>query len=228
MKKEKKEINPWLNARGFMNDREIMFLSSRFGWMIMAIISLLIALGAVGGTLYVAHQSKFIPYVVQVDKIGQAVAVHRADRAVAVDPAVIHATVAAWIADARLVTPDIAVQRDAIFRVYAHMTSSDPSAHKMNSWMNGSPEATPFKRSEKITVSTEIISCIEQSPETWQVDWMENTFDREGNQIGKDRMRALVTVYVVPPSSGTTEDQIRKNPLGIFIKDFNWAKQAGL
>ena len=85
MKKEKKEINPWLNARGFMNDREKMFLSSRFGWMVMAIISLLIALGAVGGTLYVAQQSKFVPYVVQVDKIGQAVAVHRADRAAAVD-----------------------------------------------------------------------------------------------------------------------------------------------
>ena len=51
MKKEKKEINPWLNARGFMNDREKMFLSSRFGWMVMAIISLLIALGAVGGVL---------------------------------------------------------------------------------------------------------------------------------------------------------------------------------
>ena len=57
---------------------------------------------------------------------------------------------------------------------------------------------------------------------------MENTFDREGNQIGKDRMRALVTVYIVPPSSETTEEQIRKNPLGVFIRDFNWAKQAGL
>ena len=152
MKKEKKEINPWLNARGFMNDREKMFLSSRFGWMVMAIISLLIALGAVGGTLYVAQQSKFVPYVVQVDKIGQAVAVHRADRAAAVDPAVIHATVAAWITDARLVTPDIAVQRDAIFRVYAHMTSNDPSAHKMNIWMNGSPEATQKKCKKQLTV----------------------------------------------------------------------------
>lgn len=225
--KQEKEKNPWLNARGFMNDREKMFLSSRFGWMVMAIISLLIALGSVGGTLYVAQQSKFVPYVVQVDRLGQAAAVSRADRAAAVDPAVIHATVAAWIADARMVTPDIAVQRDAIFRVYAHVASNDPAAHKMNLWMNASPETTPFKRSEKITVFSEIISCIAQSPETWQVDWVENTFDREGNQIGKDRMRALVTVYIVPPSSETTEEQIRKNPLGIYVRDFNWAKQTG-
>lgn len=227
MKKEKKEKNPWLNARGFMNDREKMFLSSRFGWMVMAIISLLIALGSVGGTLYVAQQSKFVPYVVQVDKLGQAMAVHRADRAAPVEPAVIHSTIAAWISDARMVTPDIAVQRDAIFRVYSHMTSNDPAIHKMNIWMNGTSESTPFKRSEKVTVSTEIISCIAQSPETWQVDWTENTFDREGNQIGRDRMRALVTVYIIPPTSETTEDQIRKNPLGIYVKDFNWAKQAG-
>ena len=32
-------------------------------------------------------------------------------------------------------------------------------------------------------------------------------------------------VHVVPPTNRTSEEQIRKNPLGIFIRDFNWSKQ---
>ena len=223
-----KEENPWFAARCFLNDREKMFLSSRFAWQVIAIICLMITLGAVGGILYVAQQSKFVPYVVQVDKLGQTSAVGRADRAKSVDPQVVHATLASWISDARMVTPDVMLQREAIFRVYAHLNTNDAATQKMNGWLNGTPENTPFKRAAKITVSTEIVSCIAQSQETWQVDWIETVFDRQGIQISRDRMRALVTVYVVPPSSGTTEEQIRKNPLGIFVKDFNWAKQAGL
>ena len=38
-------------------------------------------------------------------------------------------------------------------------------------------------------------------------------------------MRALVTVYVVEPTNNTTEEQIRNNPLGIFVRDFSWSKQ---
>ena len=126
-----------------------------------------------------------------------------------------------------MVTPDVMLQREAIFRVYAHLNTNDAATQKMNTWLNGTPESTPFKRASKVTVSTEIVSCIAQSQETWQVDWIESVFDRQGMRLSRDRMRALITVYVVPPASGTSEDQIRKNPLGIFVRDFNWAKQAG-
>jgi len=219
--------NPFFNARRFLNDREKMFLSSRFGWMVMGILSLIIAMGAVAGSLYIAQQSKFVPYVVQVDKLGQAVAVSRADRAGKVDSRVVHATLASWITDARMVTPDVALQREAIFRVYAHLNTNDAATMKMNSWLNGTPESTPFQRAAKVTVTTEIISCIAQTAETWQVDWVEIIHDRQGSLIGRDRMRALVTVYAVPPTADTSEDQIRKNPLGIYVRDFNWAKQMG-
>ena len=137
--------NPFFNARRFLNDREKMFLSSRFGWMVMGILSLIIAMGAVAGSLYIAQQSKFVPYVVQVDKLGQAVAVSRADRAGKVDSRVVHATLASWITDARMVTPDVALQSEAIFRVYAHLNTNDAATMKMNSWLNGTPESTPFQ-----------------------------------------------------------------------------------
>lgn len=219
--------NPWLNARREWNAHEGSLLASRRMWQFVGILSLLIALSAVGGIIAIGQQSKFIPYVVQIDRIGQNVAVSRADRAAPVDNRVLHATIASFITDARMVTPDATVQRNAVFRVYALLSANDPSTVKMNEWLNGSEESSPFKRAAKETVSVEITSVLPQSTETWQVDWSESVRDRQGIPKSTYRMRALLTVYTVPPTSQTSEEQIRRNPLGIYIKDFSWSRQIG-
>lgn len=218
--------NPYLNARRTWNAHTGGVVSSRQMWQIAGLLCLLISLSAVGGMVYIGSQSKFIPYMVPVDRVSQAGSPVVLDRAAPADARVIHATVAAFLSDARLVTPDIALQRKAVFRLYAHMAPSDPAATKMNEWLNGSPTSSPFKRAEHETVNTEILSVIAQTPDSWQVDWSETARDRTGAvKSGPVRMRALVTVYVVPPSSNTTEEQIRDNPLQIFVRDFNWSKQ---
>ena len=217
--------NPYLNARRVWNAHEGEILSSRRTWQIIGILSLLIALSAVGGIVYIGQQSKFVPYVVAVDKLGNATAISRADRAAPVDSRVMQATLAAFISDARLVTPDIAVQRASIFRLYAHLAPKDPATLKMTEFLNGSEDANPFKRAEAETVHIEITSALPQSSETWQIDWIEETRNREGGLKQSVRMRALVTAYVAPPDSRTDEEQIRRTPLGIFVRDFSWAKQ---
>ena len=217
--------NPYLNARRVWNAHEGEILSSRRTWQIIGILSLLIALGAVGGIVHIGQQSTFIPYVVAVDKLGNAAAISRADRAAPVDNRVMQATLAAFISDARLVTPDVAVQRTAIFRLYAHLAPRDPATLKMTEFLNGSEDANPFKRAETETVHIEITSALPQSAETWQIDWIEETRNREGALKQSVRMRALVTAYVAPPDNRTGEEQIRRNPLAIFVRDFSWAKQ---
>lgn len=119
--------NPYLNARRTWNDHMGSVAASRNMWQIMAILSFMIVLAAVGGVIYIGSQSKFIPYVVQVDKLGEAVAITRADIASPADSRVIHASVAAFITDLRMVTPDIALQRRAIFRAYAMLSPNDPA-----------------------------------------------------------------------------------------------------
>ena len=214
--------NPYLNARRVWNAHEGEILSSRRTWQIIGILSLLIALGAVGGIVHIGQQSTFIPYVVAVDKLGNAAAISRADRA---DNRVKQDTHAEFILDARLVTPDVAVQRTEIFRLYAHLAPRDPATLKMTEFLNGSEDANPFKRAETETVHIEITSALPQSAETWQIDWIEETRNREGALKQSVRMRALVTAYVAPPDNITGEEQIRRNPLGIFVRDFSWAKQ---
>ena len=218
--------NPYLTARRSWNEHVGAVVSSRQTWQVVGILSLLIALAAVGGMIWIGSQSKFVPYVVEVDKLGQAVAVAPAQRAAAADPRVVHSTVASFINDARLVTPDVALQRKAVFHLYSMLSANDPATAKTNEWLNATEESTPFRRAEKETVSTEILSVIPQTPDTWQVDWMETVRDRQGIVVGQPfRMRALVTVYTVAPTPQTTEEQVRNNPLGIYVRDFSWSKQ---
>ena len=126
-----------------------------------------------------------------------------------------------------MVTPDIALQRRAIYRAYAMLSTNDPATAKANLWFNGTEESSPFKRAETQTVSIEIISVIPQSLETWQVDWLEKVYDRQGHLTETPfKMRALLRVYNRSPTQSTTEQQIRNNPLGIYIQDFSWSKQT--
>ncbi len=225
-RREGENDNPYLNARRTWNDHMGSVAASRNLWQILAILSFMIVLAAVGGIVVIGSQSKFIPYVVQVDKLGEAVAVSRADKATIADPRVIHASVASFITDLRMVTPDIALQRRAVFRAYAMLSPNDPATAKTNTWLNGTENSSPFKRAATETVSIEIISVIPQSPETWQVDWKETTYDRQGHiAVPSFNMRALLTVYHVGSTASTTEEQIRNNPLGIYISDYSWSKQ---
>lgn len=220
--------NPYLNARIAWNDRTRVLMSNARLWQLVALSCLMITLVAVGGALHIASQSKFVPYVVEVDKLGQPMAVAPAQAAAPVDPRVVNASLAAFISNARLVTPDIALQRKAIFGVYAMMDEADPAAAKMTAWFNGNEASNPFQRAAKETVETEIVSVMPQSSDSWQVEWNEKVFDRKGVLTQKSyRMRALVTVAIVVPTSATTEEQLRLNPLGIYVRDFSWSKQNG-
>ncbi|TXH91671.1 conjugal transfer protein TrbF [Thauera aminoaromatica] len=217
--------NPYLAARRTWNDHVGAVVAQRQTWQVIGILSLLIALAGVGGMIHLGSQSKFIPYVVEVDKLGQTVAAGPLTAAAKADPRIVHAAVAEFIGDARMVSPDVALQRRAVFRVYAKLAPNDPATAKMNEWLNGHAAASPFKRAETEMVSVEIKTVLAQSPDTWQVDWLETRRDRQGTvKEAPVTMRALVTVYTAEISSHTTDEQLRNNPMSIFVRDFSWSR----
>ena len=222
----KEQENPYLDARKKHNEYESSRNASLRLWKLFGLLGLLTGLAGVGGMIHIGSQSKFVPYVIEVDKLGQTLPVSVADKASPADPRIVSSLLARAITLARMVTPDVVVQRNAIFELYASLDSSDPAALKMQEYLGSDSETSPFKRAAKETVDVQITSVIPQSDETWQVDWMETVRARgDGSIISRFRMRALVRIYVVPPTNRTSEEQIRKNPLGIFIRDFNWSKQ---
>ncbi|MET0254926.1 MAG: VirB8/TrbF family protein [Luteibacter sp.] len=218
--------HPYLNARRTWNSHVGSLIASRTLWQATALIGLLIVLASVGGVVYIGSQSKFVPYVIEVNKLGEAMSVAPADKAAKTDQRVIRSAVAEFIVNARTVTPDIAMQRRAIFKVYALMNAGSPSTRKMTTYLNGAPETNPFKRAEKQTVNVEIVSAIPQTATTWQVDWIETQRTRRGEVQGRPfRMRALLNVETRSIPGDINEEQLRLNPLGIYITDYSWSKQ---
>jgi type IV secretion system protein VirB5 len=218
--------NPYLTARRTWNDHVGSVIAQRQWWQIIGLFALCISLALAGGMIHVASQSKFIPYVVEVDKVGgNILAMGPVSSTSPVDARIIQATLIRIIQNARLVTPDVNLQRKAIFDLYAHLNANDPALQKMNEIMGDKSETNPFKRATNEMVGTEIRSALQQTPETWQIEWIETVRDRKGAQISVPTVwRALVQVYVAPPTSKTTPEQMMGNPLGIYISDFSWSR----
>ena len=217
-------VNPYLNARHEWNSETERAFSQLHVWQFIGIAGLLVGLAGVGGITYVGSKSKYVPYVIEIDKLGEAAAVGPAQLAATADPRVVRATLASFIASSRLVTPDVELERKAVFTAYAMVKTKDPATTKLNEWFDGSKDSSPLERAKKVTVSTDINSVLPISASSWQVDWIEAVRSREeGSLVGPPtHMRAVLEVYILPPSTHAREADIQRNPLGIFVKDFNW------
>jgi type IV secretory pathway TrbF-like protein len=222
----KRKPNPYLAARRQWNSQIDRAFANQHVWQLIAIASLLIALACVAGLVYLGGKSKYVPYVIEVDKLGEAVTVGPAQVASPADTRVIRASLAAFIASARLVTPDQELQRRAIFSVYALMKTKDPATTKMNEYLNGAPDTTPFARASRLTVNADVLTVLPITDSgAWQVDWEEVSRDRDGGLISKAQMRSTLQIYLDPPGAQAKQTDIERNPLGIYIRDFNWTQK---
>ena len=215
--------SPYLNARRVENDRTADIMGRCRLWQAVALLALLWAVGGMGGVLHLAASSQFVPYVVEVDRLGQTRGAGRADRAAEADERVVRHLLASFISDARTVSFDRNIQTEAVWRVYSALRQNDPATAKMSTYMTD-VNTSPTRRAEKSSVSVEIVSVMKQSADTWEVIWLETEWRRDsGEALQARRWRALLNVYFLPPTSATAEEQIRRNPLGVFVKDFSWS-----
>lgn len=218
--------NPYLNARRTWNGHIAGVMSAIHVWQVVGMACLMIGLAAVGGMIYIGSQSKFIPLVFQQDSGGNTISVTRADRVPDANVDDYRTTAAHFIEAMRLVTADSDLQRKAIWQAYAVLSASDPAAMKANAYLNASADVTPFTRAAHELVSIEIRSVLQQSKESWQVDWMETVRHRDGSlKEPPYLMRAMVTLYQNEPTGDTTNMEALRNPHFIFVRDFNWSKQ---
>jgi type IV secretion system protein TrbF len=213
------QANPYVEARREWNERYGDYIQQAHHWRIMAIISGLAALVSVCGVAYIGAQSKVVPYVVEVDKLGEAAAVGRADRPADVDTRVVKAYLARFAADWRTVTVDRQAQKATIDRVYAMLPGGSIALGKLNDYFKSH---NPFGLAAKESVAVAVTNLLPISDKTWQVEWQETTRDQRGMVMSIVRMRASIIVALRPP---TEEKLILINPLGVYISDLNWSQQ---
>src|ERR1700759_5740441 len=89
----------YLAARREWNDRYGSYIAQAHAWRLTALASLGVAFVAVVGVVWIGAQNRVVPYVVQTDKLGDALAISRADVAAPAEPRLIRAGLARWITD---------------------------------------------------------------------------------------------------------------------------------
>ncbi|WP_300720590.1 VirB8/TrbF family protein [uncultured Brachyspira sp.] len=219
--KEKQENNSnfIFNSKNAYNAR-ISELFSKYRFLqLISVICLLISVISIAGVIHIGSQSKFVPYIVEVNKLGETVVIGEIRAGTIKDQRIIRAKVASFIKTLRTVSVDPALQRNFIFETYHSLQRGDPAINKANVFYKDKA-TNPFELGKKINREVEIVSLLEMTPNTYQLDWKEKTYDKSGVLLYIKGYRALVTVYLIPTAVESIEDLI-KNPLGIYIKDYS-------
>ena len=205
-------------ARREWNEQTGSIAASRDTWRLTALGALAVAFLAVGGIAWIGAQNRVVPYVVAVDRLGDALAVSRADVAAPADPRIIRARLGRWITDVRTVFVDVAAQRRIIGDAYAIMARNGAAYRAVNEWFSHN---SPFDRAKTETVGVQVRSVIPLSANTWQLQWSENHRARDGSVLPEENWRGVVTLSINPPTDDAT---IMANPSGIYIETVEWQK----
>ena len=214
-----KPKDPYVLAREEWNDRYGDYIASAKNWRSVAVITSLVALVSVGGLAYVGAQDKYIPYIVEVDKLGQAANVGYATQASPVDQRIFKAFLVRFLSDFRSVTPDAVAQKAALDRLYSMVPTGSPALEKINTFYK---DNSPFMVAQSQTVALEINSVLPISGQTWQMEWTETKRNLSGQIQSRIRYKASLTVALNPPQN---EGLMLVNPLGLFVMDLNWSQQ---
>lgn len=217
--------NPYLNARRAWNVHTAGLMKSVQIWQMIGIGSLLIALAAVGGVISIGSQSKFIPLVFQQDANGNTLSVTRADSVSDASIDDYRAAAAHFVENMRLVSADVELQKKAVFQVYSYINNNDAALAKVQEFYSGKQNANPFDRAAHEIVSIEIRSVLQETENSWQVDWIETVRGRDGALKEKPfAMKAIVTLYQDTDLKGVSNEVLLKNPHFLYVRDFNWSR----
>lgn len=211
--------NPYLAARHEWNERYGSYARSALAWRSIGLLAMSMAVIGFVYALYQSTQIKLVPYIVEVDQLGNTATGGFPTQIEYADERVVRAMLGQWVTNFRSITPDTVVQTGYINRTYAMLRQQDPSTEKVNAWFRNN---SPFDQAREKTVSVEINNVVALSDRSYQIDWTEIERNRSGRETATRRWRGIATVALSPPQD---EAVIRLNPIGLYLADFDWTAQ---
>ncbi|MGX8009613.1 conjugal transfer protein TrbF [Mesorhizobium sp. ORM8.1] len=209
-------ITPYQKAGQLWDERIGSSRVQARNWRLMALGCLALATGLSGGLVWQSMQSRVVPYVVEVDRFGEARAVTSAIRDYEPTDAQIAWHLGRFIQNIRSVSTDPVLVRQNWLAAYDF--ASDRAALFLNEYAKAND---PFGQIGTRSVSVQVTSVVRASGSSFQVKWTEQVFER-GSLASTTRWTAILTIMIRPPSN---TDQLRKNPLGLFINAIDWSRE---
>ena len=209
---------PYLKAAQVWDERIGASRIQAKNWRLMAFGSLILSAGFATALVVQSARGTIVPWVVQVDRVGQAQAVAPAEADYRPTDPQIAFHLARFIEQVRSIPADAIIVRQNWLRAYDFTT--DRGAIALNDYARGND---PFAKVGKQQVAVEISSVIRASPESFRIAWLERRYEN-GQLSGTERWTAILTIVIQQPRSA---DKLRANPLGVFVNAINWSKEMG-
>jgi type IV secretory pathway TrbF-like protein len=184
-------------------------------WRAMAFAGWGVAALAVGGLIYQGATRQIATYIVPIDRYGQPGRIELAGRAYVPTTAEMGYFLADWVSRTRSKSIDPIVIRDNWTMAYHFVVGA--AIGQLNDFAK---THDPFANAGQQAVSVEVVSVLQRSANTYQVQWRETTYDR-GATTSTLNWTGLFTTKIQPP---TNEAELRANPLGVYITEFQWSR----
>ena len=187
-------------------------------WRTMAFGSLILSAGFASALVWQTARGTVVPWVVQVDRLGQAQAVAPATADYRPTDPQVAWHLARFIEQVRSIPSDPIIVRQNWLRAYEWTT--DRGAAALNDYARAND---PFTKVGKQQVSVEVSSVIRASPDSFRVAWTEQRYE-DGKLATTERWTAILTIVIQPPRDA---DRLKSNPLGIYVNAISWSREMG-
>lgn len=184
-------------------------------WRLMAFMSLGLVLIMSLAIIWQSLSSRITPYVVEVAEQGAVRTVGDATENYTASDVQIAYHLSDFIRNMRSIAIDPVVVRDNWLKAYDYVT--DRGALVLNEYAR---DHDPFSRIGERSITVNVISVVRASDKSFQVKWREATHEN-GSLAKVETYTAILSLILQQPK---TVDQLRKNPLGIYVHGFNWSK----
>ncbi|KAB2803105.1 conjugal transfer protein TrbF [Brucella anthropi] len=209
---------PYQRAAQVWDDRIGSARIQARNWRYMAFGCLALSAGLSGGLVWQSASGTIIPWVVQVDKLGQTQAIAPAVADYRPSDPQIAFHLARFIEQVRSIPADAIIVRQNWLRAYEFTTQGGALA--LNDYARAND---PFTKVGKQQVAVEVSSVIRASPDSFRIAWTERRY-QDGSLAATERWSAILTIVVQTPRDA---EKLRANPLGIYVNAINWSKELG-
>jgi type IV secretion system protein VirB5 len=187
-------------------------------WRLAFFAALMMSGGLAAGLVWQSAHGTITPWVVQIDRLGQAQAVAPATADYRPTDPQIAWHLAHFVEEVREIPADPIVLRQNWLDAYNYVT--DKGALALNDFARTSD---PFTKVGKEQVAVEVASVIRASDDSFRVEWIERRYV-DDTLASTERWSAILTIVVQTP---TDADRLKKNPLGVYVHALNWSKELG-
>lgn len=209
-------VTPYQRAAQVWDDRIGSARVQARNWRLMALGGLVLSSGLSGGLLWQSAQSRVVPFVVEVDRLGEPRAIAQAIEGYQPTDPQIAWHLAHFVGDVRTISLDPVLMRANWLGAFDFVTPR--AARFLGDYARS---ADPFGQVGNRTVSVQVTSVVRASDRSFQVKWLESDFER-GNLARTSHWTAMMSVILRPPSSA---EVLRKNPLGLYVDSIDWSQE---